>query len=133
MHRYRREQLFNRPEKLHMKHSKHLPNFLEMIPVRHVQEFTREEERITLLIPKFKTEWMRRWLLPRRRSPNIRIHLDAMGSKVWELIDGQRNTAEICRMLKAGSPESQESDDEFALRVTGFLRNLYKNRFIVFR
>ncbi|MBN2814048.1 MAG: PqqD family protein [Bacteroidales bacterium] len=116
-----------------MKHSKPKPNFLEMVPVRHVQEFIREEERITLLIPKFKTEWMRKWLVPSRRSPSIRIHLDAMGSKVWELIDGQRNTAEICRMLKSRSPESQESDDEFAMRVTGFLRNLYKNRFIVFR
>jgi len=37
---------------------------LDMIPVRNVKEFTREEDRITLLVPKFKSAWMIRWFIP---------------------------------------------------------------------
>src|SRR5512138_3142607 len=105
-------------------------NFLEMVPVRKVQEFTREGDRITLLIPKFKSEWMLKWPIPSRRSKHFRIHLDEMGSRVWDLIDGTRNTGEICAQLEKQIPETNATLD---IRVTGFLRQLYKNRFIIFK
>jgi hypothetical protein len=109
------------------------PNFLDMVPIRNVEHFTHEGNRITLLIPKFKKEWMRRWFIPPKRSPHIRIHLDETGSKVWELIDGQRNTCEICSRISHSLPENNRTDNSVELRVTEFLRQLYKNRFIVFR
>jgi hypothetical protein len=63
-----------------------------MVPVRNIIEFTRDGDEITLLLPKFRKAWMRKWLIPRRRSAHIKIHLDKTGSKVWELIDGTRST-----------------------------------------
>jgi hypothetical protein len=108
------------------------PNYLDMVPVRNVQEFTEEEEKITLLIPKFKSAWLRKWLIPARRSKYFRIHLDTMGSNVWRLIDGHRNTAEICNLLKNNVNQDADTENQLELRVTNFLSQLYKNRFIVF-
>src|SRR5512133_1551891 len=105
-------------------------NFLEMVPVRKVQEFTREGERITLMIPKFKSPWMLKWFIPPRRCRHFRINLDEMGRRVWDLIDGTKNTGEICTLLEKQIPGTKEPLD---IRVTGFLRQLYKNRFIIFK
>ena len=105
-----------------------------MIPVRNVKEFTREGDRYTLLIPKFKNLWMQKWLIPPRRSKHFRIHLDVTGSKVWDLIDGERDTAAICNSMHNASPDmTPESSDRMDLRVTEYLRRLYKNRFILFK
>lgn len=109
--------------------SKEAQNYLDLIPVRTVEEFSKEEEKITLLIPKFKSEWARKWLIPSRRSPYFKVHLDAMGSKVWELIDGKRNTGEICAIMGAETPD----DEQLPLRITKFMTNLYKSRFIKFK
>jgi hypothetical protein len=104
-----------------------------MIPVRNVGEFTREGEKITLLIPKFKSRWMQKWLIPPRRSMHFRVHLDEMGSRVWDLIDGTRDTNEICLIVKETPSQGPESQKPTEVRVTEFLRQLYKNRFILFR
>ncbi len=109
--------------------SKEAQNYLDLIPVRTVEEFSKEEEKVTLLIPKFKSEWARKWLIPPGRSKYFRIHLDAMGSNVWELIDGKRNTGEICTIMSAGIPD----DEQLSLRVTKFMTALYKSRFVKFK
>jgi hypothetical protein len=104
-----------------------------MIPVRNIGEFTQDGEKITLLIPKFRSEWMLKWFIPVKRSKHIRIHLDETGSKVWSLIDGTRNTDEICVLLKDSISGQDKPDNPVEFRVTEFLRQLYKNRFILFR
>lgn len=103
-----------------------------MIPVHNVSEFTHEGEKITLHVPKFKSGWMMKWLIPRRKSTHFRIHLDETGSRVWKLIDGVSDTGEICRKMSESLPEGTEKEDT-ELRVTEFLRQLFKNRFILFR
>lgn len=104
-----------------------------MVPVRNVKEFNREGEKITLLIPKFKSEKFSNWFIPANRSKYFSIHLDEMGSKVWELIDGEINTGEICNRLCRTGPGEASADVPDELRITEFLRQLYKNRFIVFK
>ena len=104
-----------------------------MIPVRNVREFTRDGEKITLFIPKFKSERFSNWFIPANRSKHFSIHLDEMGSKVWNLIDGERNTGEICNQFSRYLPEEDSPGRPAELRVTEFLRQLYKNRFIVFK
>jgi hypothetical protein len=108
-------------------------NFLDMIPVRNVREFTREGEKITLLIPKFKNERFAKWFIPANRSKHFSIHLDEMGSKVWDLIDGESNTGEICNLFFGLLPGEDNPDPAEELRVTEFLRQLFKNRFINFK
>lgn len=108
-------------------------NFLEMIPVRNIGEFTRDGGKITLLIPKFKSKWSRKWLIPANKSEYFKVHLDEMGSQVWLMINGERNTDEICELLSSSLPDHESPDNPMTLRVTEFLRRLYKNRFIVFK
>jgi hypothetical protein len=108
-------------------------NFLEKIPVRNVKEFRQEGEKITLLIPKFKSERFGNWFIPASRSKHFSIHLDEMGSKVWNLIDGEKNTGEICNQFRVLIQEEDNPDHPVELRVTEFLRQLYKNRFIIFK
>ena len=104
-----------------------------MVPVRNVKEFSREGEKITLLIPKFKNERFSNWFIPAKRSKHFSIHLDEMGSKVWDLIDGEMNTGEICNQLSRTFTGEANPDSPDELRVTEFLRQLYKNRFIIFK
>jgi hypothetical protein len=108
-------------------------NFLEMIPVRNVTEFMQESEKIILLIPKFRSEWMRKWLIPVKRSKYFRIHLDEMGSKVWLLIDGERNTDEICNLLNDAISGQHDPKNPLEYRVTNYLNQLFRNRFILFK
>jgi len=107
-------------------------NYLTMIPVRNVQVFDDIEGKITLLIPKFKSVWLRKWLIPKHKSPHFRIHLDETGSHVWRLINGKQTVEKICLEMsqvlqREGNPT--ELTDE---RVTTFLTDLYKKKFIVF-
>jgi hypothetical protein len=101
-----------------------------MIPVRNVSRFTYEGERITLHVPKFKSPWMLRWMVPGRRSTHFRVHLDETGSRIWDLIDGTRDTREICRIMSEHPAEVVK--ENLDVRITEFLRQLYKNRFIKF-
>ncbi len=109
-------------------------NYLDMVPVRNILEFTEDPDgKITLLIPKFKSAWMTRWLIPPRRSKHFRIHLDATGSNVWRMIDGQRNAGEIYDLVFKNIQGEVNSNNQPELRLTKFLSHLYKNRFIGFR
>ncbi|HJZ39408.1 MAG TPA: PqqD family protein [Bacteroidales bacterium] len=107
-------------------------NYLDMIPVRNVKDYSVDSGKITLLIPKFKIEWMNKWFIPGNRSKQFRIHLDDMGSRVWLLIDGKKSTGEICDLLTGTDTTGKDQPLEIEERVTRFLSQLYKNRFILF-
>jgi hypothetical protein len=107
-------------------------NYLDKIPVRNVAEFSTEGGKVTLLVPKFKSAFMRKWLIPNRRSQVFRIHLDETGSKVWLLIDGVSPVGEICNRMQESTESSASGDNTLEIRVTKFLSQLYRNRFIEF-
>lgn len=109
------------------------PNYLDMVPIRKVEEYIEEEGKITLLIPKFKKEWMRRWFIPARRSKHFRIHLDELGSEVWQYIDGKTDVHGLCQHVSDYLERNQKQEAHLEERVTTFLNQLYKNRFIVFQ
>ena len=108
-------------------------NFLTMIPEQTVKEFTETEGIVTLLVPKFKSETLQKWLIPKRKSTHFHIRLDETGSMVWILIDGKRTVEVICNEL-ADSLVIQEKPANFMEeRVTKYLSELYKSRFIKFK
>src|SRR5512145_3236947 len=109
------------------------PNYLDMIPSQNVKEFEEEEGKVTLLIPKFRKEWMRRWFIPARRSKHFRIHLDELGSEVWRHIDGKTNVHGICQHVSDYLQRNQQQEAHLEERVTTYFNQLYKNRFIFFR
>ncbi len=108
-------------------------NYLSLIPVRAVEEFTETEERITLLIPKFKHRIFQKLFIPRHKSPHFRIHLDSIGSQVWRQIDGLQSVEMICSKLHEGLADEMLSINQLEERVTTFLTELYKSRFVTFK
>jgi len=74
-------------------------NLLDLRPVRLV-EHRLEGERVTVLIPKFRSRWMG-WLQKRLPKPHLHLQLDGVGSAVWLDCDGQRRVSDIGDRLKA--------------------------------
>jgi hypothetical protein len=111
---------------------KKLQNYLTMIPVHNVQEFNETEGKITLVIPKFKHSWIRKTLVPKRKSTHFRIHLDESGSHIWRLVNGQRTVEQICSELNQILISEGKTTETIEERVTIFMTDLYKKKFIVF-
>jgi hypothetical protein len=105
-------------------------NYLEMTPIRVHDHTFSDDGRVTLIVPKFKRAFLRKWLIPPRRSQDFHIHLDELGSATWLEIDGHSTVKEICDRLMAKYGEKIEPVER---RVTKFLTLLYDQRYITFR
>lgn len=105
-------------------------SLLDAVPVR-CGHITTEwaGECVVLAYPRFKYEWMRRFLLPKGMSPDIRVTLEEHGTAVWNMIDGKRTVDEIISQL-AGHFEGVE---DYASRVTTYVMQLRKDGFIQLR
>ena len=76
-------------------------NLLDVIPFRS-ENITAEkgsDGTVTIAFPRFKYEWMRRFLLPKGMSADIHVRLEDHGTAVWELIDGKRTVRRIIEEL----------------------------------
>jgi hypothetical protein len=102
---------------------------LDLVPVPLVEWESSGEEKVVLLVPKFRQRHLAKYLLPLLAKPKIRVHLDDNGSAVWAMFDGAASVGEISRRAQArfGGDESDWAD-----RVTRFVRRLEKERFIGF-
>ena len=75
-------------------------NLLDTVPVQCGHITTGwEGEYAVLSFPRFKYDWMRRFLLPKSMSADIRVKLEEHCTAVWSLIDGKRTVQEIISLL----------------------------------
>lgn len=103
-------------------------NLLELKPLRNSQwEAGEQEELVVLLVPRFSDPFLGRWLMPRLRSPMIRIKLDAVGSFVWSSCDGSMTVLEIAERLKERFGDSVEPLYE---RIGMFVRRLQRDSLV---
>ena len=105
-------------------------NALDLIPLRCCEWKKNDDGHVTLLMPRFKQAWMRRFAARLGRSENLSIHLDDTGSRVWELVDGRRRIEEIGQAVPAKEGESDQQKYE---RLTTFMMILERNKFIRFQ
>lgn len=104
-------------------------NYLQVVPVTKVGHETDDKGLVVLMVPKFSNEKFNNFMF-RNRTKHFKIHLDELGTAVWQQIDGSRNVGEIVRILN----ESKENGlPEAEKRVTKFLTMLYESRYISFR
>jgi len=75
---------------------------------------------------------MKRAFQTRWRGEIIPIHLDALGSAIWLLIDGKSNVGELCHKLQETGMEGLTDLEETQKRVTKFVSLLYQERYITF-
>ena len=104
-------------------------NFLDFVPVRCVECECGGDGRMTLLRPKFPGGLLRRFVQHRLSKPFYKVHLDDVGSCVWELVNGARTVGEIAGELERRfGPRVTPAHD----RVCLFLRELEKGSMIRF-
>lgn len=102
-------------------------SLLDAVPVRCGHIGTEwEGECVVLSYPRFKYEWMRRFLLPKGMSPDIYVKLEEHGTAVWNLIDGHRTVRQIISLLAGHF----EGEDNYESRVTTYVMQLRRDGFI---
>jgi hypothetical protein len=97
-----------------------LPDELTLRPATARAWERAEDGHVVVLVPKFDGKVLGRWLMPRLREPHMKIHLDALGSAVWEACDGTRTGGDIAALLAERFPEATQLPD----RVRRFLLQL---------
>ena len=103
-------------------------NLLGVIPFRSTHITTEKESDGTVVIafPRFKYDWMRRFLLPKGMSPDIHVRLEEHGTAVWELIDGKSTVREIIEKLA----DHFHHEAGYESRITIYLSQMQKDGFI---
>ncbi len=108
-------------------------NTLDLHPIKLLGSEKRDEETLNILLPRFKNSLANKLFQPKWKEEFIKIKLDAFGSTVWEQLDGNQSTGEICNKLRDTFPEKLQPLEETEDRVSTFLSMLYQQRFISFR
>lgn len=62
-------------------------------------------------------------------KPTLTVHLDALGSEVWKLLDGRRTVGEVLEALRAGHPD----EDGLPERLGVFLGRAVSNGLVRLR
>ena len=105
-------------------------NYLECTPVRNYEHQVKEDGLIDVLVPRFKSDWLSKFLMPKKRSIFIRANLDELGTAVWQLIDGNNKVDFISEKLSEKFGENIQPVND---RLILFLTQLYRNGFIKFK
>lgn len=104
--------------------------FSELVPARNIKWETGEDGRIFLLKEKSGNKLMKRLIGRFGKSQFFRIHLDEIGSMVWDKIDGKNTVREIGEYLREEKGEAVVP--QAVARVETFIAIMLKNRFIKF-
>jgi hypothetical protein len=106
------------------------PTLLDLVPSRVHRFETAADGRVTVLVPKFTSRFARRWFVPLLAKPDLRVHLDAVGSFVWGQCDGTATIREIGERVAArfgGAAPTRRQD------VVRFVHKLVKEESLSFQ
>lgn len=104
-------------------------NFLDLRPIRNHKEEISENEIVTIIIPKFKNKLVVKYLVPRMKSPVIKLTLDEIGSSAWLFMDGKNKVSEIANLMEQKLGEKVKPIEH---RLMKFLTQLYEQGLITF-
>ncbi len=103
-----------------------IKEWLDLYPIRQYQFETSQDGGITVLVPH-PENWLTKKILPKPQKPAQQIHLDELGSFVWNLCDGKYSVREICEILQKKFKERADSAHE---RTVLFVQQMYQQDFI---
>lgn len=104
-------------------------NYLNLTPMRLLQDEVGEDNKVALLFPKFEGKLTKKYIAPMLKSPYIRMRLDEFGSAVWLVIDGKKKVQEIADELVQQFGDKIQPVEQ---RLTKFLTLLYTQKVITF-
>lgn len=104
-------------------------NLLEMTPFTKHKHEVDDEGFVRVLIPRFKSKFANKYLLPKKKSTFIKANLDEFGSSTWLLMDGTKTVKDIGESLEEEYGEEIQPVND---RLTEFVNQLYANGFISF-
>jgi hypothetical protein len=105
-------------------------NLLELIPSRARGDSINADGLVVVDLPRFRRTWMQKYLVPRNKSPFMKIKLDLFGSRSWQLIDGTRTVNEIADLMAAEFGDEVQPVHE---RLGIFIRTLRQTGFVQLR
>ncbi|HPI38742.1 MAG TPA: PqqD family peptide modification chaperone [Ignavibacteriaceae bacterium] len=105
-------------------------NALDLTPIRKYSEETDESGLVSIIIPKFKNKFVREHILPKLKSPEVKVKLDELGSASWLLFDGKNTVSLIAQKLVEKFGDRIQPVEE---RILKYTTNLYLNGFITFK
>lgn len=103
-------------------------NLLDLRPSRALRWETGEGGRVTLLVPRFRGTFGRRWVQPVLHRPDMRVRLDELGSFVWSSCDG---TATVGAIGEAMIRRFGHDPDDAYRRLGMFVRTLARDKFLL--
>lgn len=99
--------------------------FLALVPLQAVTAEPGESDTVILIRPKvLSPRWA--WILRHLRRPNYRVKLDARGTALWRVCDGNRTVAEVIDSMVRAHPDEPDARTHAAL----FLRELHRGGFL---
>ena len=108
-------------------------NYLDLTPIRVEKEEIIANNRVVILIPKFKSQWAGKHLVPKLKAPYIKLKLDELGSASWLMMDGKKKVSEIALELAEKFGDKNQPDEPFDVRLVKFLTLLYDQKLITFK
>ena len=105
-------------------------NTLDLTPVRIHSDEKNEDDLVTIIVPKFKNEIAKKYVVPRLKSDVFKFKLDKLGSAVWSNMDGKKDVQEIIRNISSQFGEGLEQAED---RVIKFIFQLYEQKLISFK
>ena len=105
-------------------------NLFDLVPVKNIHIITEKEGELSVIaFLRFRNKFMQKYFVPRNKPPYIRVRLDAHGTAVWDLIDGERSVGKIVEELAACF--NNESGYEY--RIAAFVSQLQRQGYIEMR
>ena len=102
-------------------------NLLDLIPQKKLTDEVNENGNITVLKPKFRNKFLKKYVVPKLKSPFYKVKLDEFGSFVWRQINGKLTVEEIGKKLKTNFDKDIEPVYD---RLSEYIQSLERYRFI---
>ena len=104
-------------------------NTMDLTPIKLFAEEVDKENLVTVIVPKFKNTFAKKYIVPKLKSADFRINLEKFGSAVWMNIDGNKKVQEIIQIVSEKFGDEIQPSVE---RVSKFIFQLYEQKLISF-
>jgi len=103
---------------------------METVPFTRVESEISDKGTVTLLIPRHQSELAKKFFKRVNGNKYVRVDLDEIGSKAWQLIDGSRSVGEIASMIQEDA-EMEQAEARMQLFIRALSARKYVDLFII--